>query len=140
MPHAKLAMSSSSSPSKAYAILPVPRTLIPSLHASATREHILWIGCSDSLVLETDCLDVDRDEIFVHRNLGGRVSNGDLSSKSALEWGVDLLKVDHIVVCGHYECEVIKREVAGEKLLGWESYDPFSFSVLKLCDEIKERE
>lgn len=63
---------------------------------------------------------MDRDEIFVHRNLGGRVSNGDLSSGSALEWAVDLLKVDNIVVCGHYDCEVIEHECAGDVLKGWE--------------------
>ena len=78
---------------KNYAILPVPRSLIQSLQHSPPKQHILWIGCSDSLISETDCLDVPRDEIFVHRNLGSRVSNGDLSSRSALEWGVDLLKV-----------------------------------------------
>ena len=78
---------------KAYAILPVPRSLIPAPQSSLPRQHILWIGCSDSLVSETDCLDINRDEIFVHRNLGGRVSNRDLSSGSALEWAIDLLKV-----------------------------------------------
>jgi hypothetical protein len=92
MPHATATMSSPQTP-KHYAILPVPRNLIPPPRDSPPKQHILWIGCSDSLVLETECLEVNRDEIFVHRNLGGRVSNGDLSSKSALEWGVDLLKV-----------------------------------------------
>ncbi|KAG0645730.1 Carbonate deHydratase [Hyphodiscus hymeniophilus] len=107
-------------PAKEYAILPVPRNLIALPDSTPPRQHVLWIGCSDSLVSETDCLDINRDEIFVHRNLGGRVSNGDLSSGSALEWAVDLLKVDYIVVCGHYDCEVIKHELAGKELSGWE--------------------
>lgn len=58
------------------------------------KENVLWIGCSDSLVSETDALtNVKRSEIFVHRNLGNRVSVGDTSSGSAIEWAVDVLKV-----------------------------------------------
>lgn len=57
------------------------------------KEQILWVGCSDSSVEETDVLDVPREEIFVHRNLGNIISNGDLSSESAIEWCLDLLKV-----------------------------------------------
>lgn len=59
-----------------------------------SKESVLWIGCSDSLVSETDALtNVKRSEIFVHRNLGNRVSVGDTSSGSAIEWAVDVLKV-----------------------------------------------
>ncbi|KAF4628402.1 hypothetical protein G7Y89_g9750 [Cudoniella acicularis] len=96
-----------------YDILPVPRDLIssPSSTKAETKEpktHILWVGCSDSSVLETDCLDVDRAEMFVHRNLGHVLSNQeDLASRSAVEWCVELLKVDHIVICGHYDCSLI---------------------------------
>jgi carbonic anhydrase len=76
---------------KQYNILPVSPSLIES--QSSAKQHILWVGCSDSLVSETDSLDVDREEIFVHRNLGNLLSNGDLSSQSAIAWAVDLLKV-----------------------------------------------
>jgi carbonic anhydrase len=75
-----------------YTIIPVPSNLIPS-SPSPPKQHILWVGCSDSLVSETDSLDVDRQEIFVHRNLGNLLSNADLSSQSSIEWAVELLKV-----------------------------------------------
>lgn len=77
--------------SKQYAVLPIPSSLIKSNHGA--RQHILWVGCSDSLISETDSLDVDREELLVHRNLGNLLSNGDLSSQSAIAWGVELLKV-----------------------------------------------
>jgi len=77
------------------------------------------VGCSDSLISETDSLGVDREEIFVHRNLGNLLSNEDLSSQSAIAWGVDLLKVDHVVVCGHYDCALIKAKADAGILNGW---------------------
>ncbi len=77
---------------KTYTVDPIPRSFIAS--NGKTQAQILWIGCSDSSILETDCLGVEmREEMFVHRNLGNILSNGDLSTESALEWCVGLLKV-----------------------------------------------
>lgn len=76
---------------KNYKITPVSKTFIPSNKSG--KQQILWVGCSDSLILETETLAVDAEEIFVHRNLGNIVSNGDLSSKSAIEWSLNILKV-----------------------------------------------
>ena len=76
---------------KQYTKETVSQDYIPS--NGATKLQILWVGCSDSLVLETECLEGLREEMFVHRNLGALVSNGDLSTTSAVEWCVDLLKV-----------------------------------------------
>jgi carbonic anhydrase len=76
---------------KQYSAVPVPKTFIPS--SGAPKPQILWVGCSDSLILETEALGVLPEEIFVHRNLGNILSNRDLSSESAVEWCVDLLKV-----------------------------------------------
>jgi hypothetical protein len=86
-----------------YSILPVPSNFIPSSPLSPPssptpnsqqfRQRIFWVGCSDSSITETDCLAVDREEIFVHRNLGNILSNGDLSSESAVEWALDVSKV-----------------------------------------------
>ena len=75
-----------------YTTSPLPRSLIPSIPDTA-QPHILWIGCSDSWITETETLDVGREELFVVRNLGGVVSNGDLSSGSAVEYSVGVLKV-----------------------------------------------
>ena len=74
-----------------YAVRPVPRDLVPATGASAAQ--ILWVGCSDSWITETAALDVPPRETFVHRNLGSVVSNGDLSSASAIAYCVELLEV-----------------------------------------------
>jgi carbonic anhydrase len=98
---------------KSYTKLPIPSDFITSQNSSSsssntsTDPQILWIGCSDSLILETECLAGLREEMFVYRNLGGLVVNGDLSTQSAIEWGVGLLKVKHVIVCGHYGCAVV---------------------------------
>ncbi|KAM3072573.1 hypothetical protein ACMFMG_009366 [Clarireedia jacksonii] len=100
-------------PQKSYTAEPVPPhylSLAEPSTANATQEKVLWIGCSDSLVSETDTLtNVNRSEIFVHRNLGNRVSVGDVSSGSALEWCIEGLKVQHIIVCGHYDCHLLSE-------------------------------
>ncbi|KAH6667693.1 carbonic anhydrase, partial [Halenospora varia] len=88
-----------------YTAVPVPPDLIPSL--SKPQEQILWVGCSDSQITETDVLNVPRQEIFVHRNLGNKLSNGDTSSLSAIELCVQEMKVGHVIICGHYGCGLI---------------------------------
>jgi len=81
--------------------------------------NILWVGCSDSWITETGALNVLPEETFVHRNLGNIVSNGDLSSTSAVEYAVDLLKVKHIVICGHYDCALVKADKDPGAIHGW---------------------
>ncbi|KAL3420548.1 carbonic anhydrase [Phlyctema vagabunda] len=102
-----------------YSAEPAPRDLIPT--TGVPKPQILWVGCSDSIISETETLDVLSEELFVHRNLGNILSNGDLSSESAVEWAVGLLQVKHIVVCGHYNCALIKysEEDNAEALHGW---------------------
>ncbi|KFY51488.1 hypothetical protein V496_08830 [Pseudogymnoascus sp. VKM F-4515 (FW-2607)] len=101
-----------------YSILPVPADLIPSTGES--KAQILWVGCSDSWITETAVLDVLPQETFVHRNLGSVMSNGDLSSASAIAYCVDLLEVKHIVVCGHYDCVLFKEaSEAPTAIHGW---------------------
>jgi carbonic anhydrase len=76
---------------KRYDTLLVPRDFI--LSSGTPKPQILWVGCSDSFIIETETLDVLPEEIFVHRNLGSILHNRDLSSESALDWCLDLLKV-----------------------------------------------
>jgi carbonic anhydrase len=82
-----------------YSVLPVPKDLIPS--TGIKQANILWIGCSDSWITETSALDVLPEETFVHRNLGNVMSNGDLSSESAVVYCVDLLKASHVIFFGN---------------------------------------
>lgn len=70
--------------------------------------EILYIGCSDSRVTAEELMGVSPGEVFVHRNIANMVPNTDLSAMSVIDYAVAHLKVNHIVVCGHYYCGGIK--------------------------------
>lgn len=70
--------------------------------------EFLYIGCSDSRVTAEDIMGVQPGEVFVHRNIANLVNNTDLSVMSVLNYAVRHLKVQHVVVCGHYNCGGVK--------------------------------
>jgi carbonic anhydrase len=76
--------------------------------------EILWIGCSDARTHADEITHSEPGSIFVHRNLANIVIAGDANLLSALEYAVRVLKVAHIIVCGHYGCEAL-RAVLNER-------------------------
>ncbi len=83
--------------------------------AEQQAPDIVWIGCSDSSVPATQIVDLLPGEIFVHRNVANLVVHSDLSCLSALQFAVDVLDVQHIVVCGHYGCSGIAGAIRRER-------------------------
>jgi carbonic anhydrase len=84
--------------------------------AKGQAPEILYIGCSDSRVTAEELMGAGPGEAFVHRNIANMVSNLDLSAMSVINYAVKFLKVDHIVICGHYQCGGVKAAMDSKDL------------------------
>lgn len=81
--------------------------------ADEQKPTYLWIGCSDSRILANEIIGLGSGDLFVHRNIANLVIHSDMNCLSVIQYALDILRVEDIIVCGHYDCGGVEAAVEG---------------------------